>query len=59
MIQLTKLNGTVFYLNHFLIEKIEITPDTVITMNSQTQYVVKEGIEDINNRIRNEKQTIL
>ena len=59
MIQLTKLNGTVFYLNHFLIEKIEITPDTVITMNSQTQYVVKEGIEDINNRIRHEKQTIL
>ncbi|MBO5288224.1 MAG: flagellar FlbD family protein [Spirochaetales bacterium] len=55
MIQLTKLNGTSFYLNHLLIEKIEITPDTVITMNSQTQYVVKESIEEINNQIRSEK----
>lgn len=56
MIQLTKLNGTSFYLNHFLIEKIEITPDTVITMNSQTQYVVKEGIEDINNQIKSKNK---
>lgn len=55
MIQLTKLNSTSFYLNHLLIEKIEITPDTVITMNSQTQYVVKESIEEINNQIRSEK----
>lgn len=55
MIQLTKLNGTLFYLNHLLIEKIEITPDTVITMNSQTQYIVKEDIENIKNQIKNEK----
>ncbi len=51
MIQLTKLNGEIFYLNPHLIEKIEEKPDTVITMDSQIQYLVKEGIEEILKRI--------
>ena len=47
MIKLTKLNNQVFYLNPHLIERIEERPDTIITMDSQIQYLVKESIEEI------------
>lgn len=47
MIKLTKLNGDVFYLNPHLIERIEEKPDTVITMDSQIQYIVKEKVTEI------------
>jgi flagellar protein FlbD len=47
MVDLTKLNGDKFYLNPHLIEKMEEKPDTVITMSSQVQYIVKDKIEDI------------
>ena len=47
MIKLTKLNDQVFFLNPHLIERIEERPDTIITMDSQIQYLVKESIEDI------------
>lgn len=51
MIRLTRLNGSIIYLNHSLIERIEIVPNTVITMNSQVQYIVKESIDDINSLV--------
>lgn len=51
MIKLTKLNGDIFFLNPHLIEKIEEKPDTVITMQSQTQYIVREKTEEILKRI--------
>lgn len=51
MVKLTKLNGDIFYLNPHLIERIEAKPDTLITMNSQVQYLVKESIEDILKKI--------
>jgi len=58
MIKLTKLNGEVFYLNPHLIEKIEEKPDTVITMNSQVQYLVKEKIKEILDRIIDYRKNI-
>ncbi len=51
MIKLTKLNGDEFYLNPHLIERIEEKPDTVVTMDSQTQYIVKEKIDVIIKKI--------
>ena len=47
MIKLTRLNGEVFYLNPHQIERMEERPDTVITMNSQSQYIVKDKVEDL------------
>ncbi|MBU1262345.1 flagellar FlbD family protein [bacterium] len=47
MIELTRLNGKVFLLNPHLIETIEETPDTVITLNSGQRYVVREGLDKI------------
>ena len=51
MIKLTRLNDEVFYLNPHLIEKVEQKADTVITMDSQIQYIVKEKIDEIYKRI--------
>lgn len=51
MIKLTRLNGEVIFINYHLIEKIDVIPNTIITMNSQIQYLVKESVEDINQLI--------
>jgi uncharacterized protein YlzI (FlbEa/FlbD family) len=52
MIQLTKLNDDAFFINPHQIERIEHRPgSTVVTMQSQNQYIVKEKIEDINESI--------
>jgi flagellar protein FlbD len=58
MIKLTKLNGDIFYINPHQIERIEQTPDTVITMQSQTHYIVKEKIDEINELITEYRKRI-
>lgn len=58
MIELTKLNGKVFVLNADLIQAIESTPDTVITLTNETKYVVKESKEEIVNRVIDYKKLI-
>jgi len=51
MIKLTKLNNSIFYINPHQIERIDERPDTVVTMLSQNQYIVKEKIDEINRQI--------
>jgi flagellar protein FlbD len=43
MIQVTRLDGSKFFLNADLIETVEATPDTVVTLNSQKKLVVRES----------------
>ncbi|GAB4010099.1 flagellar FlbD family protein [Nocardioides ultimimeridianus] len=45
MITLTRLSGTAFLLNADLIERVDATPDTVITLVDGTKYVVGEPLE--------------
>ncbi|MDN5342102.1 flagellar FlbD family protein [Oceanotoga sp. DSM 15011] len=47
MIKLNKLNDKEFILNCDQIEKIEMNPDSTITMMNGHVYVVKDNIEDI------------
>ena len=47
MIQLTKLNKKKFFLNSDLIEAMESTPDTVITLNNGKLYIVVETPEEV------------
>jgi flagellar protein FlbD len=42
MIQLTRIDGTVFYLNPDLFELIEATHDTHITLTNGHRYVCSE-----------------
>jgi flagellar protein FlbD len=45
VITLTRLNGVPFVLNVDLIEQVEKTPDTVITLTTGNNIVVKESVE--------------
>lgn len=47
MITLTRLSGSQFLLNADLIERVDSTPDTVITLVDGTKYVVLEGMGDV------------
>ena len=51
MIVVTRLNGAEYYINPHQIESIEIRPDTTLLMLSGKYVVVKEGVDDIINRI--------
>lgn len=45
VIILTRLNGQRFAVNPDLIERVESTPDTIVTLVDGTKYLVMEGIE--------------
>jgi flagellar protein FlbD len=47
MIKVTRLNHTSVILNSDLIEQIEITPDTVITLTSGQKFMVLESAQEI------------
>lgn len=52
MIELTKLNENKFILNADLIETIEETPDTVITLVSGKKIIVKESRQEVKNLVK-------
>ncbi|MFN8195711.1 MAG: flagellar FlbD family protein [Nocardioidaceae bacterium] len=52
MILLTRLSGSVFALNSELIERIDTTPDTVITLVDGKKYVVAENLEQVVDAVR-------
>jgi len=47
MIKLTRLNHTPLIVNSDLIEHIEVTPDTVVTLTSGQKLIVLESAEEI------------
>ena len=51
MIKVTRLNGNEYYINPHQIESMEIRPDTTLLMLSGKHVVVKEGVEEVINRI--------
>jgi flagellar protein FlbD len=51
MIDLHRIDGTKILVNLDLIELIEETPDTVVTLTNDHKYVVKEKIPEIIEKI--------
>lgn len=51
MIQLTRLNHAAMVLNSDLIEHIDVTPDTVITLTTGQILRVRESAEEVVERI--------
>lgn len=51
MIKLHRLNQSEFFVNPSLIEIIEETPDTVITLTNEKKFIVSEKTTEIINRI--------
>ena len=59
MIQLTRLNHVPLVLNSDLIEHMEVTPDTVVTLTSGQKFVVLESAEEVLNRIIEFRRSIV
>ena len=47
MVTLTRITGSTFALNPDLIERVDRTPDTVITLVDGTKYLVRESLDDV------------
>ena len=58
MIQVTRLNRTTVVLNSDLIEHIESTPDTVISLTTGQKIMVLESTEELVERIRQFRRSI-
>lgn len=58
MIEVTRFNNSTFLVNADLIETVEETPDTVITLANGRKYIVKESAESIKSRIIEYKNNI-
>jgi len=50
MIFVTRTNGSKLYLNPELIQSVEATPDTVITLVSNKKLIVKDTPDEISGR---------
>ncbi len=51
MIKVTRLNGKEFVVNAELIQFLEETPDTVITLVNHEKVVVKEPVDEVVRRV--------
>lgn len=58
MIKVNRLNGKEFVINADLIECIESTPDTVITLTTGNRYVVQQSLDEVVTRVLNYKRAI-
>ena len=52
MIDVTKMNGMNITINSDLIETVEDTPDTVITLTTGRKIIVKESRQTIKNLVK-------
>lgn len=59
MIQVTRLNRTRMILNSDLIEYIENTPDTVVTLINDRRITVMETAEELMDRVREYRRSLV
>ena len=58
MIELQRFNGKKFILNAELIETIEASPDTTITLTTGKVFVVRDSVQDVKHLILKYKHNI-
>ncbi len=51
MVRVSRFDGSEFYINAELIEVIEMTPDTVISLTNGKKLVVRESAEEVVSRV--------
>lgn len=59
MIAVTRLDGSTLVVNAELIERIEATPDTVVTMANRETFVVRESPATLIERVLAYKRAVL
>ena len=52
MIEITKMNGDRVLINPNLIEMVEETPDTVMTLTTGRKIIVKESRQEVKNLVK-------
>ncbi|XID95121.1 flagellar FlbD family protein [Paenibacillaceae bacterium WGS1546] len=58
MIYVTRLNGSKLHINALLIETVEETPDTIITLTTGKKFIVIENSSDVIRAIRHYLRSI-
>ena len=58
MIEVTKLNDTRILVNSDLIEMVEETPDTVISLTTGRKIIVKESRQEVKNLVKSYRKEI-
>jgi flagellar protein FlbD len=51
MVTITRLNGTALTVNAEMIETLEATPDTIVTLTNGKKLVAKESVPELIERI--------
>ncbi len=51
MIKLTRLNNTLIVVNTDLIEFVETTPDTIITLTTNQKVIVRESVDEVIDKV--------
>ncbi len=58
MISVMRMNGMELYVNAELIEYIEATPDTVLTLTTGRKFVLKDSVQEVVDKIIEYRKTI-
>lgn len=58
MIRLTRFNGEQLWVNMDMIEYVEETPDTVVTLATGKKLVVKETVDLIRSQVLERRQSV-
>tara|TARA_B100000315_G_C14234692_1_gene432590 strand:+ start:195 stop:401 length:207 start_codon:yes stop_codon:yes gene_type:complete len=59
MISVTRLNKTMLYINADLIEFLESTPDTIITLTTGRKVLVRETVDQVIDKVVTYKRRFL
>ena len=59
MIRITRLNNTALIVNADMIEFLEATPDTIVTLTTGRKVVAKESVDEIVDRVVDYKRRLL
>ena len=58
MIEINKLNGNKTLINPDLIETVESTPDTVISLTTGRKIIIKESRQELNNLVKSYRKEL-
>ncbi len=58
MIKVTRMNGMELVINGDLIEFLEATPDTVLTLTNGKKFVLKDSVEEVIQKAIDYKRSI-
>jgi len=59
MVKITRLNNSVLVVNGDMIEFVEATPDTIITLTTGRKVVARESVEEIVDKVVEYKRRYL